>query len=63
MKTQEEIIKIIFAYEQELDDNYKENRELFGMLDEATNRAFSKWYVIDELMERLNLKNNYEKLY
>lgn len=49
-----EIIKIIIAYEKELDDNYRENRNAFGVSDNATQRAFSKWIVIDELLDRLN---------
>lgn len=56
MKTQEEIIEIIFAYDQELRDNYNDNYNEFGILDKDTTRAFSKWNVIDELIERLNLK-------
>lgn len=52
----QEMIRIILAYANELNDNFIENREAFGILDEDTNRAFSKWFVIDELMERLNLK-------
>lgn len=51
----QDMIKIILAYANELNDNYNENRDAFGVLDEATKRAFSKWYVIDELMERLKL--------
>jgi hypothetical protein len=52
----EQMIEIILAYANELHDNYIENRDAFGILDEDTKRAVSKWIVIDELMERLNLK-------
>lgn len=52
----QEMIKIILAYANELNDNFIENRDAFGILDEDTKRAFSKWFVIDELMERLKLK-------
>lgn len=52
----QEMIKIILAYAKELDDNFIENRHAFGILDDHTKRAFSKWFVIDELIERLNLK-------
>ena len=52
----EEMIKIILAYANELNDNYIENRDAFGILDDDTKRAVLKWIVIDELMERLNLK-------
>ena len=51
-----EIIKIILAYEQELKENYKENSEAFGFSDDSTQRAFSKWDVMDELLTRLNLE-------
>jgi len=52
----EQMIEIILAYANELHDNYIENRDAFGILDEDTKRAVAKWIVIDELMERLNLK-------
>jgi len=52
----EEMIKIILAYANELNENYEENRDAFGILDHDTKRAVAKWLVIDELMERLNLK-------
>lgn len=52
----EEMIKEILAYEQELKYNYKENSEAFGFSDDSTQRAFSKWDVMDELLERLNLQ-------
>ena len=52
----EEMIEIILAYANELHDNWKENRDAFGILDEDTKRAFSQWFIIDELMDRLNLK-------
>jgi hypothetical protein len=51
-----EIIKIILAYEQELKENYKENSDAFGFADEDTQRAVTKWLVIEELLERLNLE-------
>jgi hypothetical protein len=51
----EEMIEVILIYEKELIENYKENAEAFGHTDKDTERAFSKWNVIDELLERLNL--------
>lgn len=51
----EEMIKVILAYANELNDNYIENRDAFGILDDDTKRAVAKWIVIDELMERLKL--------
>lgn len=52
----EKIIEIILNYEQELLENYHENRDAFGFLDESTERAVVKWIVIDELLTRLNLE-------
>jgi hypothetical protein len=48
---------IIKAYEQELKDNYEELRDAFGSLDEATQKAFREWMVMEELLTRLNLNN------
>ena len=58
----EEMIEVILAYEKELIENYKENAEAFGHTDKDTERAFSKWNVIDELLERLNIKQKYEEV-
>lgn len=52
---QQEMIKIILAYEQELKENYEENRDAFGHGDEYTRRAVAKWIVIEDLLTRLNL--------
>jgi len=52
----EQMIEIILTYEQELKYNYKENSEAFGFSDDSTQRAFSKWDVMDELLTRLNLQ-------
>jgi hypothetical protein len=51
----EKIIEIILAYEQELKENYDENRDAFGYGDKDTERAGTKWIVIDELLNRLKL--------
>lgn len=48
---------IIKAYEQELKENYEELRDAFGVLDEATQKAFREWMVMEELLTRLNLQN------
>jgi hypothetical protein len=53
----EQIIKDILAYEQELRLNYEELRDAFGSLDSDTQRAFLQWNVIDELLTRLNLQD------
>jgi hypothetical protein len=45
----------IKAYEQELWADYVELRDAFGSLDEDSQKAFSQWMVMDELLTRLNL--------
>jgi hypothetical protein len=52
----EKIIEIILSYEQELKENYEENRDAFGFADEDTQRAVAKWIVMSELLTRLNLE-------
>ena len=52
---QEEMIKEILSYHQELNDNYVECRDAFGSLDPDTNRAFKELITIEELITRLNL--------
>ena len=47
----------IKQYEQELWDAYVEMRDAFGATDSATQRAFREWMVMDELLTRLNLKD------
>lgn len=62
----EEIIEVILTYEKELIENYRKNAIAFGHTDKDTEREFSKWNVIDELLVRLNLQkeksNSYDKL-
>lgn len=53
-----EIIKTIKAYEQELNANWEELADAFGYSDEATQKAFTEWMVIEELLTRLNLTPN-----
>ena len=50
-----QIIDIICTYKQELQDNYIENRDAFGVGDYDTQRACKKWLVVEELMEKLGL--------
>ena len=52
----EEMIKVILAYHKELKDNYKECVDAFGQLDKDTQRAVTKLFVIEELLEQLNLE-------
>jgi|LakMenE18May11ns_1017448.scaffolds.fasta_scaffold9121625_2 hypothetical protein len=54
----DQIIRIICTYEQELINNYVENRDAFGLADYSTQRAVEKWLVVEELMQRLELKIN-----
>ncbi len=51
------MIETIKAYEQELKFQYEELMDAFGPLDSATQNAFREWMVIDELLTRLNLKD------
>ena len=44
-------------FEQELKENYYELRDAFGVLDEATQKAFREWMVMEELLTRLNLND------
>lgn len=58
MKTVNDLIlHIVLKYEQELKDNYYELRDAFGALDEATQKAFREWMVMEELLIRLNLND------
>ena len=58
MKTVNDLIlHIVLKYEQELKDNYYELRDAFGVLDEATQKAFREWMVMEELLTRLNLND------
>ena len=49
------MIDKIKDYAEELWAAYVELRDAFGSTDEATQKAFSQWMVIDELLTRLNL--------
>lgn len=49
------MIDTIKDYAEELWANYVELRDVFGALDEATQKAFREWMVMDELLTRLNL--------
>lgn len=50
------MIEKIKAYEQELKLQYEEFRDAFGPLDSATEKAFTEWNIINELLTRLNLE-------
>ena len=52
----EKMIEVILAYHKELKDNYKECVDAFGQLDKDTQRAVTKLFVIEELLEQLNLE-------
>jgi hypothetical protein len=53
----QEILETILAYEKELRFIYEECKNAFGHLDNDTQSAFKEWNTIDELINRLNLKN------
>lgn len=53
---QQEMIKIILAYHKELKDTYEENRDSFGHAHKSTDRAVSKWLVMEELLIQLDLE-------
>ena len=54
----EQIMKIIVAEEASLYDQANEMRNEFGQADEATKRAYCKWYAITNLIERINEETN-----
>jgi len=54
----EQIMKIILAEEASLYDQANEMRNEFGRADEATKRAYSKWYAISNLIDRINEETN-----
>ena len=47
----------IKQYAEELWADYVELRDAFGSTDDATQKAFSQWMVMDELLTRLNLQD------
>ena len=49
----EEILQVILDYTSELKNDYEENRDAFGILDEDTQRTALKLIVIEELLTRL----------
>ena len=51
------ILETMLKYERELKENYYELRDAFGVLDEATQKAFCEWMVMEELLTRLNLND------
>jgi hypothetical protein len=56
--TKEEILETILEYYQELNADYEENRNAFGLGDHDTHRAYTKLYAVEELLNRLNLPTN-----
>ena len=58
MKTRDEILQIVFNYEQELRETMRENIDAFGHLDADTQRTTERWLVMEELLTRLNLNND-----
>jgi len=54
----EQILKIIFTEEASLLDQAVELRDAFGNEDPATQRAYSQWVVISNLIDRINEETN-----
>jgi hypothetical protein len=54
----EQIMTIILAEEASLLDQAREMRDAFGNEDPATQRAFSQWVVISNLIDRINEETN-----
>ena len=54
----EQIMKIIFTEEALLLDQAVELRDAFGNQDPATQRAYSQWVVISNLIDRINEETN-----
>ena len=54
----EQIMKIILAEYELLLDQAVELKEAFGNEDAATQRAFSQWVVISNLIDRINEETN-----
>jgi hypothetical protein len=54
----EQIMTIILAEEALLLDQAVELKEAFGNEDAATQRAFSQWVVISNLIDRINEETN-----
>lgn len=56
--TKEEILETIQNYYQELNADYEENRDAFGLSDPDTQRNYTKLYAVEQLLNRLNLPTN-----
>jgi hypothetical protein len=54
----EQIMTIILAEEALLLDQAVELRDAFGNEDAATKRAYSQWYAITNLIEKINEETN-----
>lgn len=54
--TQEEMTRIILAYEKEMREWKDETTDTFGLNDSYTKRLTAQWLAVEELLIRLNLK-------
>ena len=54
--TKEEMIKIILSYELEMREYKNEMSDFIGDKDEYTERVTAQWLAVEELLIRLNLK-------
>jgi len=53
---QEEMIKTILEFEQELWTERNEMFDTFGLDDQGTKRAITRWCIIDDLIEKLKIE-------
>ena len=54
----EEIIKMLEAKEQELWEQLKINRLVFGVETESTHRAAARWSTTQEILEQVKKMQN-----
>jgi len=53
---QDEMIEIILQFEQELWTERNEMFEAFGLDDQGTKRAITRWCIIDDLIDKLKIE-------
>jgi hypothetical protein len=54
--TQEEMTRIILAYELEMREFMNEMEKAFGRGDDYTKRTIAQWLAVEEILIRLKLK-------
>jgi hypothetical protein len=53
---QEQMIETILQFEKELWTERNEMFEAFGLNDQGTKRAVTRWCIIDELIDKLKIE-------